>query len=751
MKKTTFSHKNQQTPYDSNELNALDINELKDCIDYNADMLAIVSGATLTGATPDLTNYYTKSQADSKYLTGFTQAAPSKVEITNALGFIPLSASTDYTGAINMAYANSTGFTVSEVNKIKTGSTLINYYNKSEINNMVLSGGSVDLTNYYTKSQTDSKYLTGFTQVAPSKAEITGALGFTPLSAQTDFTGAINASLATSTGYTANEINAVKTGTSLVNYYTKSQVDNIALSGSGANLGGYYTKVEADGKFITSAYTGFDSKYQAAGAYLTGVTYSAITNKPDLSVYLTGYTITKSGVTNALGYVPLSAQTDYSTSIASNLTTATGYTSSEINKIATGSTLTNYYTKTQSDTKYLTGFTLTNSGVTGALGYTPLSAVTNDSISGLTAVTSKAEKITTTYGTLTYSTASAITWNYSDTTPNVSITVTGNSTTITITGTTDGQAGLLRLTKATGAEVVTFANATIDKALDNVSGGTDYVQFINEGGTIKCFVTNGQGKIRLKYNPLAYKCFEVTKSNGSPYIEMSINEGADYFDFGKSGNGIIRFGNNGTIQAYGSFLSSDFLAMPAYDGTAFSIVEKTGGQTQPFLRIKSDRFASNDGLSDYYRFTTAGLVGLRKTQTEINALSAETGSQVFNTTSKKYNLYNGTRWVEVQTIDFDTIVTSSAITPSSNGLFTVTALAQNATINAAASPFEGKPLMIRIKDNGTSRTITWNAIYRAGTDFALPTATVASKTMYVQFIYNAVDSKWDAVGYSKGF
>jgi hypothetical protein len=53
--------------------------------------------------------------------------------------------------------------------------------------------------------------------------------------------------------------------------------------------------------------------------------------------------------------------------------------------------------------------------------------------------------------------------------------------------------------------------------------------------------------------------------------------------------------------------------------------------------------------------------------------------------------------------------------------------------------------MIRIKDNGTARTIAFDTNYRA-IGFTLPTTTVASKTMYVGVIYNATDGKWDILG-----
>jgi len=76
-------------------------------------------------------------------------------------------------------------------------------------------------------------------------------------------------------------------------------------------------------------------------------------------------------------------------------------------------------------------------------------------------------------------------------------------------------------------------------------------------------------------------------------------------------------------------------------------------------------------------------------------------------------------------------------------IYTVTALAANVTVSApTGTPTNGQEIIIRILDNGTARTLTWNAIYRS-MGVVLPTTTVASKTMYCWFIYNTADSKWD--------
>lgn len=79
--------------------------------------------------------------------------------------------------------------------------------------------------------------------------------------------------------------------------------------------------------------------------------------------------------------------------------------------------------------------------------------------------------------------------------------------------------------------------------------------------------------------------------------------------------------------------------------------------------------------------------------------------------------------------------------------YNITALAVGTTFNAPTGTLEnGKPFIVRIKDNNTIHSLAWNAIFRSSSDFALPTTTVANKTIYLQFVCNADDNKIDAVG-----
>ena len=94
---------------------------------------------------------------------------------------------------------------------------------------------------------------------------------------------------------------------------------------------------------------------------------------------------------------------------------------------------------------------------------------------------------------------------------------------------------------------------------------------------------------------------------------------------------------------------------------------------------------------------------------------------------------------------------ASSATPSidtdSYDCYSITALA--ADITSMTSGLSGTPvnfqkLIIRIKDNGTARAITWGDSFEAK-GVALPTTTVLGKVLTVGFIYDTVTSKWGCV------
>jgi len=98
------------------------------------------------------------------------------------------------------------------------------------------------------------------------------------------------------------------------------------------------------------------------------------------------------------------------------------------------------------------------------------------------------------------------------------------------------------------------------------------------------------------------------------------------------------------------------------------------------------------------------------------------------------------------TPNIQSVTSSATVTPTfSNDQVNITAQAAGLTLaNPTGTAVDGWGLSIRIKDNGTARSITFGSQYRA-IGVTLPTTTVISKTLYLGMIYNAADTKWDVV------
>ena len=108
---------------------------------------------------------------------------------------------------------------------------------------------------------------------------------------------------------------------------------------------------------------------------------------------------------------------------------------------------------------------------------------------------------------------------------------------------------------------------------------------------------------------------------------------------------------------------------------------------------------------------------------------------------------NGTATFTNKRIDPRTSSSASTatLTPdiSSFDQYNLTAQAVGLTVAAPiGTPVDGNRLIIRILDNGTGQTISWNATYTV-IGVTLPTTTTANKMVYVGCIYNSTNTRWD--------
>jgi hypothetical protein len=99
-------------------------------------------------------------------------------------------------------------------------------------------------------------------------------------------------------------------------------------------------------------------------------------------------------------------------------------------------------------------------------------------------------------------------------------------------------------------------------------------------------------------------------------------------------------------------------------------------------------------------------------------------------------------------LNIQTVASATTVTPTSaNDQVSITAQSTSlALANPSGTMQDGWGIVIRIKDDGTARSISYGSQYRVASGFTLPTTTVIGTTHYLACIWNAADSKLDVVG-----
>lgn len=64
--------------------------------------------------------------------------------------------------------------------------------------------------------------------------------------------------------------------------------------------------------------------------------------------------------------------------------------------------------------------------------------------------------------------------------------------------------------------------------------------------------------------------------------------------------------------------------------------------------------------------------------------------------------------------------------------------------NPTGTAIDGKEIILRLRDNGSARTIAFGTNYRA-MGVTLPATTIASKWIILRMVYNSIDTKWDVI------
>ena len=88
--------------------------------------------------------------------------------------------------------------------------------------------------------------------------------------------------------------------------------------------------------------------------------------------------------------------------------------------------------------------------------------------------------------------------------------------------------------------------------------------------------------------------------------------------------------------------------------------------------------------------------------------------------------------------------TLASINVTTTDIHDITLSGTGAFGNPTGTPTNGQRIMLRIKDNGVARTLTWTSLYRS-LGATLPSTTTVGKWTVVELVYNSTDTKYDCV------
>jgi hypothetical protein len=244
--------------------------------------------------------------------------------------------------------------------------------------------------------------------------------------------------------------------------------------------------------------------------------------------------------------------------------------------------------------------------------------------------------------------------------------------------------------------------------------------------------TTGTGTVTLAGPVTGYQSFSVIGDANTTYYTIADSAAWEV--------GI------GTYTASGTTLSRDTILESSNGGTA---VNFSAGAKDVFVTYPAEKSIS-DG------FGTLPVANGGTGATTLTGVVIGNGTSAFTTVTAPSGTIVGT--TDTQTLTNKRIDPRSVVASATSGNLTINGdttdlyEAEGLTgavtfLQPSGTPVDGQKLMIRIKDDGTARGITWTTsagAFRA-IGITLPTTTVLSKVTYVGCVYNATDSFWDAV------
>lgn len=132
--------------------------------------------------------------------------------------------------------------------------------------------------------------------------------------------------------------------------------------------------------------------------------------------------------------------------------------------------------------------------------------------------------------------------------------------------------------------------------------------------------------------------------------------------------------------------------------------------------------------------------------------------EVHTSTSGFSTDLSANRWELMAAGGTASVTTNTVYAPATSGTLNINADVTNVyvaegltggiTFNApSGTPVNGQRFLIRLRDNGTNRSISWTTTSEAfrPIGLTLPTTTTANKLTYIGCVYHSTDSFWDVI------
>lgn len=306
----------------------------------------------------------------------------------------------------------------------------------------------------------------------------------------------------------------------------------------------------------------------------------------------------------------------------------------------------------------------------------------------------------------------------------------------TITNTTVSSTGLLELMKDGGNVNIgsTFTNSARVHIQGIDATSSNFALKIDNSASASLLSVRNDGFITINGNTLGAAKLEI---NGGSYQGIYSNSNV----IGLNGTGLAN-GSIGIACSVQSGFAGTSLYIRSYD-VSNKLIDIINSSTNPISRMLDSGYFGIGTISPTAMVHSKG----------IDATSSNYALKVENSTPTNLLSVRNDGVVDIYgtiTPRLQSIVSSATVTPTNlNDEVVITAQATGLTlVNPTGTAVQGQSMIIRIKDNGTARTIAYDTQYRA-IGVTLPTTTVINKIVYLGLIYNSTDTKWDVIGVSQ--